>query len=142
MWCNEKCVWCDESKCYDVWCGLIDQEWCISCESDKSSDQYLPTLEDVMEGRTEELNSETLSLLMVEQRASYNSWFLENTTNFQIYRQSRNHSYRYMYNCKHIYVYIYIYIYIHYFRKCLTVWCLSKFFLLFQFQSAIRIYIL
>jgi hypothetical protein len=46
---------------------LIEEEWCICCESDKSSDQYLSTLEDVMEGRTEELNCETLYLLLDEQ---------------------------------------------------------------------------
>jgi hypothetical protein len=39
----------------------------------KLSDQYLATLEDLTEGKTEQLNSETLSLLLDEQRASYNS---------------------------------------------------------------------
>jgi hypothetical protein len=42
--------------------GLIEQEYFIYCESDKSSDQYLSTLEDVTEGRTEELSCETWSL--------------------------------------------------------------------------------
>jgi hypothetical protein len=40
-------------------CGLIEQEWGMYCESDKSSDEYLSLLEGVMEGRTEEFNCET-----------------------------------------------------------------------------------
>jgi hypothetical protein len=53
-----KSVWC-KRKCSDVSCGLIEQEWCICCESDKLSDQYSSTLEDVTERRKEELNCET-----------------------------------------------------------------------------------
>jgi hypothetical protein len=34
-------------------------EWCIYCESDKSSDEYLSTFEGATEERTEELNCET-----------------------------------------------------------------------------------
>jgi hypothetical protein len=59
----------------DVWCEMIEQEWCICYESVKSSDQYLSTLKDVTERRTEELNCEKWSLLLDEQRASYNSRF-------------------------------------------------------------------
>jgi hypothetical protein len=60
---------------FDViyWTGLV-----YFCESDKSSDQYLPTLEDVTEERTEELNWEALFLLD-EQQASYNRLFLYKT---------------------------------------------------------------
>jgi hypothetical protein len=80
-------MWCGKRKYSGVGCGLIEQEWYICCESDKPNDQYLSTLEDVTEGRTEELNCEQLSLLLDEQVASYKSQFLlQNTKNFQIYR--------------------------------------------------------
>jgi hypothetical protein len=38
---------------------MIEHEWCIYCESDKSSDEYLYTMDGVTEGKTEELNHET-----------------------------------------------------------------------------------
>jgi hypothetical protein len=109
-------MWCDKRKCSDVWCGLIEQKWCICFESDKSSDQYLSTLEDVTEGRTEELNCETWALLLYEQRSSYNSRFLYKiqwTSKF-----TNNQGITVTDTC--IIVSIFVHICIHYFRGCYT----------------------
>jgi hypothetical protein len=48
------CMWCNK-KFSDVSCGLIEHEWCIYCENDKSSDKYLYTMEGVMKERKHNL---------------------------------------------------------------------------------------
>jgi hypothetical protein len=74
----------------------------IYSESDKSKGEYLSTFEGATEGTTEVLNCETKSLLLDEQRTSYNNRFLQTTMDSQIYRYSKNHRYI----CKHICVYM------------------------------------
>jgi hypothetical protein len=99
--------------------------WTDCCESDKSSDQYLSTWEDVTEGRTEELSCETWSSLLDEQRASYNSRFFtkyDELLNLPIFKESQLQIYTYMYNCKHICEYMHSL----FPRVLYTVWCLSK----------------